>query len=255
MNRAALADGLPEHRAALLRYARTVTRDEATAEDLVQETLARALERSDSLSDPGALRGWLFRIAHNLAVDHYRRNREDPVADAAEAVEQRWHDDAYTVDAEAVALASERREELLDALARLPVGYRTAVVLHDAEGWTARQIAELLEISLPAAKQRLRRGRMMLVSALAAGNERRVATAGVPLRCWSARQHVSSYLDHGLAPDVARAVERHLAGCPTCPPLYASLVTARGAIAGLGSLRDSDSVVPHDVADRIRQQR
>ena len=254
MNRADLADGLPAHRAALLRYARTVARDDATAEDLVQETMTRALERSDSLTDPGALRGWLFRIAHNLAVDHYRRSREDPVGDPADAVEQRWRDDAYTVDAEAVALASERREELLDALVRLPMAYRTSVVLHDAEGWTARQIADLLEISLPAAKQRLRRGRMMLVSALAAGHERRVATAGVPLRCWDARQYVSGYLDQELAPDVARAVETHLAGCPTCPPLYASLVAARGAIAGLGPLQDPDTVVPDDVADRIRRR-
>ena len=249
-----LAALLPQQRDPLLRYAVTITRDPATAEDMVQETLTRALERGHTLADSGALRSWLFRIAHNLAVDHYRGQHEHPAEDLAEDVERRWRDDAYTVDAAAVAARTETRDEVRDALVRLPVGYRTVVVLHDAEGWTAREIAEALQISTPATKQRLRRGRMMLVSALASGHERRVATVGVPLRCWDARRHVSAYLDHDLEPAVAQAVQRHLASCPTCPPLYASLVSARGAMARLGELQDPDSVVPQDVAARIRQR-
>ena len=246
---------LAGQREALLRYTTSITRDPATAEDIAQEAMARALERGHTLADPGALRGWLFRIAHNIAVDHYRSLRERPSQDIAEEFEQRWHDDAYTVDASVVAARSETTDELRDALVRLPVAYRTVVVLHDAEGWTSREIAETLQIGVPAAKQRLRRGRMMLVSALAAGHERRVASVGVPLRCWDARRHVSAYLDHELQPDAAAAIERHLEGCPTCPPLYASLVSARSALARLGQLQDPDTVVPEDVAARIRRQR
>ena len=254
MERLRLTELLPRYREALLRYTMTITRDPITAEDMVQETLARALERSDTLTAPGALRAWLFRIAHNLAIDHYRALREDPVGDIAVAVERRWQDDAYTVDASVVASRTETAEELRDALVRIPVAYRTVVVLHDAEGWTSPEIAETLQIGLSATKQRLRRGRMMLVSALASGHERRVATMGVPLRCWDARRHVSAYLDDDLDPTTARAVEQHLAVCPTCPPLYASLVSTTGAMTRLGPLQDPDSVVPEEVAARIQQR-
>ena len=150
----------------------------------------------------------------------------------------------------AVVERAETREELEDALVRLPVIYRAAVALHDGERMTMAEIADIQDVGLPAAKQRLRRGRMMLVDALAQGRERRVALRGVPLRCWDARSKVSDYLDDELpAPDRV-LVERHLEACPTCPPLYAGLVGTRAA---LGTLRDADAVVPTSLADRIQE--
>jgi hypothetical protein len=131
---------------------------------------------------------------------------------------------------------------------RLPFHYRSAVVLHDMVGWTSAEIAEEMGIGLPAAKQRLRRGRMMLTSALAAGAERRRALEGVPMRCWDARSLVSDYIDSQLTTDQRIAVEAHLADCPTCPPLYAALV---GTLEGVGALRDIDAVVPPALAERV----
>lgn len=237
-------------RQALYRYVRSISRDSATAEDLVQETLVRALEKAHTLQSEKSLRSWLFRIAHNATIDHYRRQREEPSEDLALEVERRWHDDDYTVDAAVVVTRTETAEEVRDALVRIPVAYRSVVVLHDAEGWTAREIAEVMDLSLPATKQRLRRGRMMLVSAMARGHERRIATSAVPLRCWDARQHVSAYLDGELPRSTAASVERHLAACPTCPPLYASLVRVRDAMAG--GWQDPDTVIPPVVAEKIR---
>lgn len=251
MESAEVAALLPDQVPALYRYVRSITRDEQTAEDLVQETLARALEKSRSLQSPAALRSWLFRIAHNATIDHYRRRREEPSEDLALEVESRWRDDDYTVDAEVVVARSETAEEVRDALVRLPYGYRSVLVLHDGLGWTSREIADVMDLGLPATKQRLRRARMMLVSAMARGHERRVATSEVPLRCWDARQHVSGYLDGELPADTAAAVERHLAGCPTCPPLYASLVSVRDAMHGM---QDPDSVIPDDLAQRVRER-
>lgn len=234
----------------LLRYARTIVRDAQLAEDLVQETLLRALERADSFRGEAALATWLHRILHNLAVDRFRADREDATEDVGREVEARWRDDSYTVDTATVVERAETREELEDALVRLPVIYRTAVALHDAEGMTMAEIADIQDVGLPAAKQRLRRGRMMLVDALAQGRERRMALRGVPLRCWDARSKVSDYLDDELpAPDRV-LVERHLEACPTCPPLYAGLVGTRAA---LGTLRDADAVVPTSLADRIQE--
>lgn len=166
-----------------------------------------------------------------------------------DAVEADWQDDTYSVEPERVLERAELRDELEDALARLPVIYRVPVLLHDVLGWTGREIADAMEIGLPAAKQRLRRGRMLLVSALAADDGRRRVSLAQPIRCWQARRHVSAYLDGELDESTRSGVEAHLAHCPTCPPLYASLVGVR---ATLGGLRDPDSVIDGGVAERIR---
>lgn len=230
---------------ALLRFARSLTRDPHSAEDLVQEAVTRAYERRAELGQVKDLGAWLRRIAHNLAIDRARRDREISV----DEVEERWMSDDYTVDTAAVVAAAETREEIEDALLRLPFIYRTAVVLHDIEDMTVREIAHLTDVDLPAAKQRLRRGRMMMVSALADGHERRIALRGVPLRCWEARSRVSDYLEGDVDAGTAEMLERHLSTCPTCPPLVAALVDVRDR---LGGLRDPDSVVAPDVAARLR---
>ena len=242
-----LGDQIP----GLLRYARSITADPGLAEDLVSDTLVRAMERSDSFRGDASLSTWLHRILHNLAVDRFRRQREFASDEVADRVEQQWHDDAYTVDAATVVARAETADELRDALVRLPFDYRTAVVLHDAHGLTNQQVADIQGVSLPAAKQRLRRGRMMLVSSLADGAERREALKGVPLGCWEARSKVSDYLDDELPQSARRLLEAHLDSCPTCPPLYASLVGAREAMRSVE--RDPDSVIDPAVLARLRQ--
>jgi RNA polymerase sigma-70 factor (ECF subfamily) len=244
--RSRLADQVP----GLLRYARAIAPDAHQGQDLVQDTLLRALQRAGSFHGEAWLATWLHRILHNLAVDRFRRDREDACEDVEREVEQRWREDSYTVDAATVIERAETRQELEDALVRLPVIYRSVVVLHDAEGMTVAQIADVQNVGLPAANQRLRRGRMMLVDALAQGRARRDGLRGVPLRCWDARSKVSDYLDDGLPACDRVLVERHLQACPTCPPLYAALVGTRAA---LGALRDGDTVVPPSLADRIKE--
>ena len=239
---AQITDELP----ALMRTARALMRDEARAEDLLHDTVVRALEKADSFRGESSLRHWLRRIMHNIAIDQARRPQELLV----DEIEDKWRDDDYTVDAEAVIVHAETHEEILDALVRLPYAYRMAVVLHDMEGLTMREIADLTDSELPAAKQRLRRGRMALVSALASGHERRIALQGVPLRCWDARSQVSEYLDGDLDSDAAAKVEKHLETCPTCPPLYTALVGVTTVVAGL---RDSDRVIEPPLAERIAE--
>ena len=240
---AALTGELPR----LVRLALHLTRDSATAEELAQEAALRAWSRRRQLRDGAPIGPWLNRILVNLVIDASRVRRDQRELAVAD-IEERWHDDDYTVDPQQVLARAELRDELEDALVRLPAGYRTVVVLHDAVGWTVPTIADALRIGLPAAKQRLRRGRMMLVSALAEGNPKRAASLAQPMRCWQARRHISAYLDDEVTPETRAAVEGHLAVCPTCPPLYASLVGMR---AQLGEQRDRDSVVPDEIAERI----
>ena len=230
----------------LYRYALAMTRDPHRAADVVQDTVVRALERGDQYRGDAPLGHWLVRIAHNLVRDAARRSHREILVDE---VERAWRDDSFTVDAAAVVERAATREELEDALVRLPFAYRSAVVLHDVAGYTVAQVADMHGISLPAAKQRLRRGRMALVHALAQGDARRALTKGVPMRCWDARRYVSDYLNGDLDAPTAATVEAHLASCPTCPPLYAALV---GVHDRLGALRDPDAVIPPELAAAVR---
>lgn len=243
------AEDIGEHLDALYRFALGLVRNPDLAADLVQDTFVRAIERGSQYRGDGELLSWLRQVLHNLAMDRARRSRREIVVDE---VEQQWQADDYTVDPAVVADRLDDREALEDALVRLPFDHRSVVVLHDIEQWRVREIAELQGISLPAAKQRLRRGRMMLVSALAAGAERRERLKGVPMRCWDARQHVSDYLDGALDAGTSAAVEAHLASCPTCPPLYAALVDTHAHLAGC---RDPDTVIPPALGTRLRAGR
>jgi RNA polymerase sigma-70 factor (ECF subfamily) len=244
----AFASALMAELPRLVHLAARLVRDPDQAQDCAQETIVGAWRRRDQLRDAQAIGAWLRRSLVNRVIDRSRAHHDELDLDAVEAD---WHDDDWSVVPERVLERAELRDELEDALARLPAVYRVAVVLHDAVGWTAAEIASATGAGLPATKQRLRRGRMMLVSALAADDERRLASEAQPLRCWRARRHISGYLDGELDEATRTAVEAHLEDCPTCPPLYASLVGVR---ATLGGLRDPDSVVEARMADRIRSQ-
>jgi RNA polymerase sigma-70 factor (ECF subfamily) len=237
----ALAAELPR----LVRLATRLVRDPDQAEDCAQETIVGAWRRRDQLRDRKALGAWLRRSLVNRVIDRSRAHHDELDIDEVEA---EWRDDRYSVAPDMVLERAELRDELEDALARLPVIYRVPVLLHDALAWTGPEIARAMSAGLPATKQRLRRGRMMLVTALAEGDARRQASLDQPLRCWRARRHVSAYLDGELDAATRGAVEAHLEGCPTCPPLYASLVGIR---ASLGGLRDPDTVVEDAMARRI----
>lgn len=244
-------EGLVAEVPGLLRYARTLVRDPGQAEDLVQDTVVRALEKAATFRGDSSLRTWLHRILHNVAVDRARDRREDALDVSEETpghIELLWRDDRYTVDAAAVVESAEVRERMQDALLRIPLIYRSTVVLHDAEGLTMPEVAEIAQVGLPAAKQRLRRGRMMLVSELNRPLAH-LSSNGVPMRCWDARAKVSDYLDCELTARERGLLEEHLALCPTCPPLYAGLVGVRDA---LGTRRDPDDVIPSRILDRVR---
>lgn len=243
---AALGTAVGELTPDLFRFARRLTSDAHAAEDLVQETVVRALKARTGFRGESTVATWLHRIMWNLAVDGSRRGDRELLVDE---VEDRWRDDAYSVDPAVVAEHAADAAAVRDALVRLPFIYRSAVVLHDSLGWTNAEIAERLGISLANAKQRVHRGRMLLTTALAEGADRRALLRGVAMRCWDAREQVSDYLDGALDRDHAAALEAHLAECPTCPPMYAALA---GSAAALSALRDADDTVPPTVAARVR---
>lgn len=139
----------------LRRYALTLTRDPHEAEDLVQDTLAKAFEKRDQLRTADSLRAWLMSILHNRFVDRERSRR----AEAARRVEMGLRTDhALPASQEAsIRLADVRR-----AFMTLPVDQRAALHLISLEGLSYEQAAAQLGIPVGTLVSRLVRGRARL---------------------------------------------------------------------------------------------
>jgi RNA polymerase sigma-70 factor (ECF subfamily) len=120
-------------------YARLCDREEA--EDIAQETFARAYLSLARLRGAGAWRGWLLRIAGNLCTDALRRQRRR----RTEPLDPLWPDGAPSPETQ--VLAAERQRELRAAVRALPDKYRVPMLLRFASGFTRREIA--LALSLP----------------------------------------------------------------------------------------------------------
>lgn len=156
--RAQFLELIADIRPDLHRYCARMTGSVTDGEDVVQETLARAFFRLAELPNVPELRPWLFRVAHNCAIDVLRRRQHAPL----EAVVS--EEPTRTVAAETVPAdeALARREASVAALARfleLPPVPRSAVILKDVLDHSLEEIAAQLEISLSAVKAALHRGR------------------------------------------------------------------------------------------------
>lgn len=150
--------------AAMLRVARTLTRNAHDAEDLVQDTLVRAF-RSIATFDGAHPRAWLFTILRNTHVNRNRRRRPEPFDDPADAesiVETRRSDPAELAEDAAF------REAVIAAVADLPEKMRTVVELVDLETCTYAEVATALEIPIGTVMSRLHRGRRQIKDQLVA---------------------------------------------------------------------------------------
>jgi RNA polymerase sigma-70 factor (ECF subfamily) len=157
---------------ALHRLARHLVRGSAEAEDLVQETYARALRAAPRLPAGADLRAWLFRILRNAFLDGRRREARSPIdpaadgdIDAVEAV-RGPKDGALRGDAELEVLRRVVGEEIEAALRALPEEGRTVVLL-DLEGLAEEEIALVLGCPKGTVKSRLFRARCALRARLA----------------------------------------------------------------------------------------
>ena len=141
--------------------------DAAEAEDVVQESALRALRGREGFRSQADVCSWFQRICINTCREVARKRSSEQNRLEAVRREELWRDPGYSVDPEAVALALESGERLRGALASLTPDQRLAVVMHDLQGWKAREIAENSGLPLSTVKSHLRRGRQALVTLLA----------------------------------------------------------------------------------------
>jgi RNA polymerase sigma factor (sigma-70 family) len=137
------------------RYARTLTRDEAQADDLVQDTLVRAFEGSSSFRASGNLRGWLLSILHNTFIDCRRR-------DAAEARRAQEAADFAETIAPADQESRVRLQQIRQAFMSLPDDQRAVLHLIAIEGMSYQEAADSLGIPVGTLMSRLGRARAAL---------------------------------------------------------------------------------------------
>ena len=139
----------------LRRYARALTRNAVRADDLVQETLVRALHK-EHLWQPGTdLRAWLFTIMHNQNVNEIRRAiRDDATVDLENC--------SAILTATTDPTASRQLCELDHALAQLPEEQRQVILLVGLEGMSYEQAAAILDVPIGTIRSRLSRGRESL---------------------------------------------------------------------------------------------
>ena len=178
------------YRRELIAYCYRLTGTLTEAEDMVQECFLRAFKAFETFEGRASLRAWLYKIAHNLCLNHVQRR--PPVWEPLEeAYSQRQE---LTSETEAAELGRENvRLGFVALVQSLPPRQRAALVLRDVLGWSAEETARILETTVPAVKNALGRARQTLARHPSGGDPADVAdlAASDP----EAREIVAQWVD------------------------------------------------------------
>lgn len=203
------------YRQRLFAYARQMLGgSRQDAEDALQDVFLRAYGALRADSRPVSLRAWLYRVAHNRCIDHLRR----PVPPAAEIFElsrRPLHDPIEE---------AERREDLrrlVQDVRSLPDQQRSALLMREMDGLTYAELADALDVTVPAVKSLLVRARIGLVEA---GEARDTA-------CGEIRESLA--LSHGRGVRATGLARRHMRECRDCRDYRTRLKAARAGFAAL----------------------
>ena len=139
----------------LHRYCARMVGSVIDGEDVLQDALIKAMQAFPSQGGIGNPEGWLFRIAHNTALDFLRRRVRQQALRSAEEVDM-------IADEADIALSREIAGASLRTFMRLPVAQRSSVILMDVLGCSLREVCNVMDFSLPAVKAALHRGRAQL---------------------------------------------------------------------------------------------
>lgn len=186
-DQATFTDQAMEYMPALYTAAMRMTRNPADAEDLVQEAYLRAYRAFGGFQEGTNLRAWLYRILTNTFINSYRAKKRRPEETDLEDVEDLYLYKRMGTPA-AQGLGRSAEDELMDhftdaevkqAIEDLPEQFRMAVLLADVEGFSYKEISDIVGVPIGTVMSRLHRGRRALQKSLAEfAEERGLASHG-----------------------------------------------------------------------------
>ena len=173
-DQATFSDLAMEYMPALYTAALRMTRNPADAEDLVQETYLKAYRAFATFESGTNLKAWLYRILTNTFINAYRSKKRRPEQADVEDVEELYlYHRLGGLEAAAAGRSAEDEvldrftdEEVKSALEALPEQFRMAVLLADVEGFSYKEIAEIVDVPIGTVMSRLHRGRRALQKTL-----------------------------------------------------------------------------------------
>ena len=179
------ADQAMEYAPQLYSAALRMTRNQADAEDLVQEAYLRGFRSFHTFQEGTNLRAWLFRILTNAYINKYRQKQRRPTeTDLADIEDLYLYRRLGSMETAAASMSAEEQfldmftdDEVKQALEDLPENFRLPVLLADVEGFAYKEIAEMLDIPIGTVMSRLHRGRKAMQRALYDYAEARGLTA------------------------------------------------------------------------------
>jgi RNA polymerase sigma-70 factor (ECF subfamily) len=174
-----------QYMGSLYSAALRMTRNPSDAEDLVQETYLKAYRAFGTFQEGTNLKSWLYKILTNTFINSYRAKRRRPAETELDDVEDLYlyrrlgGNQATSLGRSAEDLVLDRftESDVKTAVESLPEAFRLAVLLADVEGFSYKEIAEILEVPIGTVMSRLHRGRRALEKALATFAEERRLTA------------------------------------------------------------------------------
>ncbi len=155
---------LKRHQLPLYTYIAELTRDDSAALDLVQETFTAAVRHIGTLRDDARFASWLFGIAHQKCVQHWRRTRRDAAVFESTTDDEApsdWPDDSAN-DPRTLLLQREQATEFFALVEQLPIAQRSALLLHVLEDFPLEEIATITRVPLGTVKSRLHHAKRAL---------------------------------------------------------------------------------------------
>jgi RNA polymerase sigma-70 factor (ECF subfamily) len=199
----------------IYRFGMKMCRHPEDAEDVLQDTMLAVARSLRDFEGNSSMSTWLYSIARNSCVKKRRKSKFAPAQEESlERLEEETAGklESTTADPQKEAETRQAWEQVGAAIQQLQPEFREVLLLRDVEGLSAKEVAEVIGVSVPAVKSRLHRARSMLREVLAPTPDDVEIKPG----CVDIRSIFSQYTEGDLSADICSTMEAHVKECPRC---------------------------------------